>query len=160
MAGPALNRGRTAPAFASTWSPLSASPQPPFSLDCPPGRDGVGVLVIFMGLSFLLGTLFLAVPASAEVVPAELRSTALGVVVAAGLLLGGAGGPTAVGVLTDLPRSDTVGLSDKSHSPTPAHRDPGSAVLAQLVLAELMDPARSNATCARSAVGTAGAATR
>lgn len=78
------------------------------------GRDAVAVFVGFMGLSYLFGIVFLAVyvPAAADVVPAERRSTALGVIVAAGLLIGGAGGPIAVGVLSDVLRSDAVGVSD------------------------------------------------
>ncbi len=78
------------------------------------GRDGVVVFVAFMGLSYLFGIVFLAVyvPAAADVVPAERRSTALGVIVAAGLFIGGAGGPISVGVLSDVLRSDAVGVSD------------------------------------------------
>lgn len=78
------------------------------------GRGGVGVFIAFMSLSYLFGIVFLAVyvPAAADVVPAERRSTALGVIVAAGLFVGGAGGPIAVGVLSDVLRSDAVGVSD------------------------------------------------
>lgn len=78
------------------------------------GRDGVEVFVAFMALSYMFGIVFLAVyvPAAADVVPAERRSTALGVIVAAGLFVGGAGGPIAVGVLSDVLRSDAVGVSE------------------------------------------------
>lgn len=78
------------------------------------GRDGVAVFIGFMALSYMLGIVFLAVyvPAAADVVPAEQRSTALGVIVAAGLFVGGAGGPIAVGVLSDVLRSDAAGVSD------------------------------------------------
>lgn len=78
------------------------------------GRDAVSVFIVFMSLSYMFGIVFLAVyvPAAADVVPAERRSTALGVIVAAGLLVGGAGGPIAVGVLSDVLRSDAVGVSE------------------------------------------------
>lgn len=78
------------------------------------GREGFAMFIAFMSLSYMLGIVFLAVyvPAAADVVPAERRSTALGVIVAAGLFVGGAGGPISVGVLSDVLRSDAVGVSD------------------------------------------------
>ncbi len=60
-------------------------------------------LVVFLGLGYLLGIIYLAAsaPAVADVVEPEQRSTALGMLYACGYLLGGAGGPILVGVLSD-----------------------------------------------------------
>lgn len=60
-------------------------------------------LVLFMSLGYLLGIVYLAsfVPATADVVAPEQRSTALGLIFAVGYLIGGAGGPICVGLLSD-----------------------------------------------------------
>ncbi|WP_419817536.1 spinster family MFS transporter [Glaciibacter flavus] len=60
-------------------------------------------LVVFLGIGYLLGIVYLAasLPAVSDVIGPRQRSTALGVVFAIGLLIGGAGGPIAVGAVSD-----------------------------------------------------------
>ena len=66
-------------------------------------RERLWQLVVFLGLGYLLGIVYLAtyVPAVSDVIAARIRSTAIGTVYALALLLGGAGGPVAVGALSD-----------------------------------------------------------
>ena len=66
---------------------------------------GPGALVqfmVFISLAYLLGIIYLAasVPATADVVAPAQRSTAFGIIFSVGLLLGGAGGPIAVGIVS------------------------------------------------------------
>lgn len=71
-------------------------------------------LVVFLGIGYLLGIVYLAAstPAVADVIAPKQRSTALGVVFAIGLLIGGAGGPIAVGALSDSLAQSATGLSE------------------------------------------------
>ena len=59
--------------------------------------------VLLVGAGYLFSIVYLAayVPVTAEVVTPAQRSTAFGIIFAIGLLLGGAGGPLAVGALSD-----------------------------------------------------------
>jgi MFS family permease len=70
-------------------------------------------LVLFLGLSYLLGMVYLAaaVPVVSDVVTAKQRSSALGVVFAIGYVLGGAGGPIVVGAMSDSLAKGASGLS-------------------------------------------------
>ncbi|MFJ9054734.1 spinster family MFS transporter [Streptomyces sp. NPDC102409] len=67
------------------------------------GRGALWQLVVFLSLGYLLGIVYLAaaVPVVADVIRPERRSGALGLLFAVGYLLGGAGGPVFVGVLSD-----------------------------------------------------------
>lgn len=67
------------------------------------GQQVLWQLVVFLSLGYLLGIVYLAasVPAVSDVVQPEQRATALGLLFAIGYLLGGAGGPILVGVLSD-----------------------------------------------------------
>ncbi|MEV7405614.1 MFS transporter [Streptomyces sp. NPDC091267] len=60
-------------------------------------------LVVFLSLGYMLGIVYLAaaVPVVSDVIAPEQRSGALGLLFAVGYLLGGAGGPIFVGVLSD-----------------------------------------------------------
>jgi MFS family permease len=92
------------------------------------GQSVLWQLVLFLSLSYLLGTIYLAsaIPAVSDVVGPRQRSTALGIIFAFGYLLGGAGGPIAIGVLSDsLTRSDS-GLSAAAAS---AHGLQGSMMI-------------------------------
>ncbi|ROS78421.1 MFS transporter [Cellulomonas sp. PhB143] len=67
------------------------------------GQDSLWQLVLFLGLGYLFGIIYLAayVPAVTDVVAPRSRSTAIGVVYAIALLLGGAGGPLVTGAVSD-----------------------------------------------------------
>jgi len=67
------------------------------------GQGALWQLVVFLGLGYLFGIIYLAayIPAVTDVVAPKVRSTALGVVYAVALLLGGAGGPIVTGVVSD-----------------------------------------------------------
>jgi MFS family permease len=67
------------------------------------GRGALWQLVVFLSLGYLLGIVYLAaaVPVVSDVIRPEQRSGALGLLFAVGYLLGGAGGPILVGVLSD-----------------------------------------------------------
>lgn len=67
------------------------------------GPDATAMFALDFGLGWLLGYLFFTCcyPAISDVVEPRLRATAIAVVIAAGYLLGGAGGPLAVGLLSD-----------------------------------------------------------
>ncbi|MEU1123383.1 MFS transporter [Streptomyces sp. NPDC005899] len=67
------------------------------------GQGALWQLVVFLSLGYLLGIVYLAaaVPVVADVIRPERRSGALGLLFAVGYLLGGAGGPVVVGVLSD-----------------------------------------------------------
>lgn len=67
------------------------------------GQGSLWQLVVFLGLGYLFGIIYLAayVPAVTDVVVPKVRSTALGVVYAIALLLGGAGGPIVTGIVSD-----------------------------------------------------------
>lgn len=67
------------------------------------GQGSLWQLVVFLSLGYLLGIVYLAaaVPAVSDVIRPEQRSGALGLMFAIGYLLGGAGGPIFVGVLSD-----------------------------------------------------------
>jgi MFS family permease len=60
-------------------------------------------LVLFVSIGYLLGTIYLAasVPVISDVIRPEQRAGAIGLMYAIGYLLGGAGGPIAVGVISD-----------------------------------------------------------
>ncbi|MFD6296121.1 spinster family MFS transporter [Streptomyces sp. NPDC060235] len=67
------------------------------------GQGRLWQLVVFLSLGYLLGIVYLAaaVPVVADVIRPEQRSGALGLLFAVGYLLGGAGGPILVGLLSD-----------------------------------------------------------
>lgn len=67
------------------------------------GQQALWQLVLFLGLGYLLGIVYLAalVPAVSDVIEPQQRSGALGLLFAVGYVLGGAGGPILVGVLSD-----------------------------------------------------------
>ncbi|WP_327308588.1 MFS transporter [Streptomyces sp. NBC_01298] len=67
------------------------------------GRGALWQLVAFLSLGYLLGVVYLAaaVPVVSDVIRPEQRSGALGLLFAVGYLLGGAGGPVLVGMLSD-----------------------------------------------------------
>lgn len=67
------------------------------------GQGALWQLVVFLGLGYLCGIVYLAAstPTISDIVPARQRSTAMGVAFAIALLLGGAGGPIVVGALSD-----------------------------------------------------------
>lgn len=67
------------------------------------GQQMLWQLVLFLSLGYLLGIVYLAasVPVVSDVIEPERRSSALGLLYAIGYLLGGAGGPILVGVLSD-----------------------------------------------------------
>jgi MFS transporter, Spinster family, sphingosine-1-phosphate transporter len=85
-------------------------------------------LVLFLSLSYLLGTIYLAsaIPAVSDVVGPKQRSTALGIIFALGYLLGGAGGPIAIGLLSDSLTRSASGLSAAAAS---AHGLQGSMMV-------------------------------
>lgn len=66
-------------------------------------RDRLWQLVLFLGLAYLLGIIYLAaaVPIMSDVIRPQQRSGAIGLMLAIGYLLGGAGGPIVVGALSD-----------------------------------------------------------
>ncbi|GAA3197695.1 spinster family MFS transporter [Dactylosporangium siamense] len=67
------------------------------------GRDALWQLVLFLSLGYLLGVIYLAaaVPVMADVIRPAQRSGAIGLMGAVGYLLGGAGGPIVVGIVSD-----------------------------------------------------------
>ncbi|MCX4781975.1 spinster family MFS transporter [Streptomyces sp. NBC_01264] len=67
------------------------------------GRGALWQFVVFLSLGYLLGIVYLAaaVPVVSDIIRPEQRSGALGLLFAVGYLLGGAGGPVLVGVLSD-----------------------------------------------------------
>ncbi|MFD5143970.1 spinster family MFS transporter [Streptomyces sp. NPDC058401] len=67
------------------------------------GQGALWQLVVFLSLGYLLGIVYLAaaVPVVSDVIRPEQRSGALGLLFAVGYLLGGAGGPVLVGMLSD-----------------------------------------------------------
>lgn len=67
------------------------------------GQGALWQLVVFLGLGYLCGIIYLAAstPTISDIVPARQRSTAMGVAFAIALLLGGAGGPIVVGAISD-----------------------------------------------------------
>lgn len=69
----------------------------------PRGPGALWQLVAFLSLGYLLGVVYLAaaVPVVSDVIRPEQRSGALGLLFAVGYLLGGAGGPVLVGMLSD-----------------------------------------------------------
>jgi MFS transporter, Spinster family, sphingosine-1-phosphate transporter len=82
------------------------------------GPAALGQLVLFLSLSYLFGTIYLAsaIPAVADVIKPEQRSSALGIIFALGYLLGGAGGPIAIGALSDSLTKSASGLSASAAS--------------------------------------------
>jgi len=92
------------------------------------GQSVLWQLVLFLSLSYLLGTIYLAsaIPAVADVVGPRQRSTALGIIFALGYLLGGAGGPIAIGLLSDSLTRSSSGLSAAAAS---AHGLQGSMMI-------------------------------
>jgi len=92
------------------------------------GQSVLWQLVLFLSLSYLLGTIYLAsaIPAVADVVGPKQRSTALGIIFALGYLLGGAGGPIAIGILSDSLTRSASGLSAAAAS---AHGLQGSMMI-------------------------------
>ncbi|MGX6607332.1 spinster family MFS transporter [Micromonosporaceae bacterium Da 78-11] len=66
-------------------------------------RGSLVQLVLFLSIGYLLGIIYLAaaVPVVSDVIRPEQRSGAIGVMYAIGYLLGGAGGPIVVGVVSD-----------------------------------------------------------
>lgn len=86
-----MSRGLPAPAFGRASATTHR-------------RRGVVLkLMLFLGLGYLLGIVYLAakVPAVADVIAPEQRSSALGVLFAVSYLIGGPGGPILVGILSD-----------------------------------------------------------
>ncbi|MDQ2795621.1 MAG: MFS transporter, partial [Actinomycetota bacterium] len=77
------------------------------------GQAALWQLVAFLSLAYLSSIVYLAAstPAVADVVRPEQRSAAMGVLFAVGYLLGGAGGPIAVGLLSDALAKSSTGLS-------------------------------------------------
>ena len=73
----------------------------------------LGQFVLLVGLGYLLGTVYLAaaIPAVSDVVKPELRASALGVLYAIGYLIGGAGGPILVGIVSDSVTKAATGVS-------------------------------------------------
>ncbi|MEV4509967.1 MFS transporter [Dactylosporangium sp. NPDC049525] len=78
------------------------------------GRGTLWQLVLFLSLSYLLGIIYLAaaVPAVADVIRPAQRSGAIGLMSAIGYLLGGAGGPIVVGILSDALAAGATGAAD------------------------------------------------
>ncbi|MFF5075455.1 spinster family MFS transporter [Actinoplanes sp. NPDC000266] len=66
-------------------------------------EDRLWQLVLFLSLAYLLGIIYLAaaVPVVSDVIRPSQRSGALGLLFAIGYLLGGAGGPIVVGLISD-----------------------------------------------------------
>ena len=66
-------------------------------------RDRLWQLVLFLSLAYLLGIIYLAaaVPIVSDVIRPQQRAGAIGLMFAVGYLLGGAGGPIVVGILSD-----------------------------------------------------------
>ncbi|WCN83955.1 spinster family MFS transporter [Micromonospora sp. LH3U1] len=66
-------------------------------------RDRLWQLVLFLSLAYLLGIIYLAaaVPIVSDVIGPQQRAGAIGLMFAVGYLLGGAGGPIVVGILSD-----------------------------------------------------------
>jgi MFS transporter, Spinster family, sphingosine-1-phosphate transporter len=92
------------------------------------GQSVLWQLVLFLSLSYLLGTIYLAsaIPAVSDVIKPEQRGGALGIVFAFGYLIGGAGGPIAVGLLSDSLTKSATGLSATAAS---AHGLQGSMLI-------------------------------
>jgi MFS family permease len=67
------------------------------------GRTALWQLVLFLSVAYLLGVIYLAaaVPVVSDVVGPGQRAGALGLLFAIGYLLGGAGGPIVVGIVSD-----------------------------------------------------------
>lgn len=70
------------------------------------------VFVCLLSVGYLLGSVYVAasIPMIADVIQPRHRSTAIGVMTSIGLLLGGAGGPVAAGVLSDTLGSPQIAL--------------------------------------------------
>ena len=92
------------------------------------GHSVLWQLVLFLSLSYLLGTIYLAsaIPAVSDVIKPEQRGAALGIIFAFGYLIGGAGGPIAVGLLSDSLTRSASGLSAAAAS---AHGLQGSMLI-------------------------------
>lgn len=82
------------------------------------GRGSLWQLVLFLSLGYLLSIVYLAssVPATADVVAPEQRSTAIGIIFAVGYLIGGAGGPICVGLMSDALAGSAGALSAEAAS--------------------------------------------
>ncbi|MEV5676713.1 MFS transporter [Streptomyces sp. NPDC052179] len=80
------------------------------------GRGALWQLVVFLSLGYMLGIVYLAaaVPVVSDVIRPEQRSGALGLLFAFGYLLGGAGGPVCVGVLSDTMAADSASATEAS----------------------------------------------
>ncbi|MFK4122436.1 spinster family MFS transporter [Streptomyces longwoodensis] len=80
------------------------------------GRGALWQLVVCLSLGYLLGIVYLAaaVPVVSDVIRPEQRSGALGLLFAVGYLLGGAGGPILVGVLSDVLAAGAASATDAS----------------------------------------------
>lgn len=80
------------------------------------GRAALWQLVVFLSLGYMLGIVYLAaaVPVVSDVIRPEQRSGALGLLFAVGYLLGGAGGPVCVGVLSDALAADSASATEGS----------------------------------------------
>ncbi|MEV4131649.1 MFS transporter [Dactylosporangium sp. NPDC049742] len=67
------------------------------------GADALWLLVLLLSVGYLLGIIYLAaaVPVMADVIRPKQRSGAIGLMSAVGYLLGGAGGPIVVGIVSD-----------------------------------------------------------
>lgn len=80
------------------------------------GRGALWQLVVFLSLGYMLGIVYLAaaVPVVSDVIRPEQRSGALGLLFAVGYLLGGAGGPVFVGVLSDALAADSASATEGS----------------------------------------------
>ncbi|WNV82983.1 MFS transporter [Umezawaea sp. Da 62-37] len=80
------------------------------------GQGALWWLVVFLSLGYLLGIVYLAaaVPVVSDVIRPEQRSGALGLLFAVGYLLGGAGGPILVGVLSDALAAGSASATEAS----------------------------------------------
>lgn len=80
------------------------------------GRAALWQLVVFLSLGCMLGIVYLAaaVPVVSDVIRPEQRSGALGLLFSVGYLLGGAGGPVCVGVLSDALAADSASATEGS----------------------------------------------
>lgn len=103
--GRVLDRAaRKSPAARARVAAFSLAGAAVFSLaGLAAGQGALWRLVVFLSLGYLLGIVYLAaaVPVVSDVIRPEQRSGALGLMFATGYLLGGAGGPIFVGVLSD-----------------------------------------------------------
>ncbi|CAM5671111.1 Sialic acid transporter NanT [Streptomyces avidinii] len=80
------------------------------------GQGALWQFVVFLSLGYLFGIVYLAaaVPVVSDIIRPEQRSGALGLLFAVGYLLGGAGGPVLVGILSDALAAGAASTSEAS----------------------------------------------